>query len=48
LPRAQVVKRIKGAISSKVNGMEDKLAPLVAEACIDVCPKVRGLRVLGT
>lgn len=35
----QVTKRIKGAVSSKINGMEDILAPLVAEACIDVCPK---------
>lgn len=34
-----VSSRIKGAISSKVNGMEHLLAPLVAEACIDVCPK---------
>lgn len=35
----QVTQRIKGAISSKQPGHEDILGPLVAEACIAVCPK---------
>lgn len=37
---AQVVsERLKGAISSKMNGYEDVLCPLVASACIQVCPQ---------
>ncbi len=32
-------KRLRSAVSSKVNGYENVLCPLVAEACIDVCPK---------
>lgn len=35
----QVQRRLKGSIASKINGYEDLLAPLVAQACIDVCPK---------
>lgn len=35
----QVERRIRAAVSSKINGYEDTLCPLVAEACIDVCPK---------
>lgn len=35
----QVEKRIRSAVSSKINGYEDVLCPLVAEACVDVCPK---------
>lgn len=37
----QVARRLKGAISSKINGYEDLLSGLVAESCIDVLPKVR-------
>lgn len=37
--KSQVTQRIKGAISSKQPGHEDILGPLVAEACIAVCPK---------
>lgn len=36
---AQIARRLKGSISSKISGYEDVLAGLVAEACIDVCPK---------
>lgn len=36
---ADVAARIKCALSSKQNGFEDLLAGLIAEACIDVCPK---------
>jgi T-complex protein 1 subunit theta len=35
----QVQKRIRSAVSSKINGYEDILCPLVAQACVDVCPK---------
>lgn len=35
----QVTKRIKATISGKQFGYEDVLCPLIAEACIDVCPK---------
>lgn len=35
---AQVATRLRGSISSKQLGYEDLLAPLVAEACIDVVP----------
>lgn len=31
--------RIRGAVSSKQYGFEDLLCPLIAQACIDVCPK---------
>eukprot|EP01026_Neomeris_dumetosa_P015515 TRINITY_DN1593_c0_g1_i4.p1 TRINITY_DN1593_c0_g1~~TRINITY_DN1593_c0_g1_i4.p1 ORF type:complete len:397 (-),score=69.15 TRINITY_DN1593_c0_g1_i4:88-1230(-) len=34
-----VCKALKGCVSSKLNGEEDILCPLVVEACIDVCPK---------
>jgi T-complex protein 1 subunit theta len=34
----QVALRLRGAISSKQLGYEDLLAPLIAEACIDVVP----------
>lgn len=37
--KEQVEKRLRGAVSSKINGYEHVLCPLVAEACIDVCPK---------
>mmetsp|Transcript_31717 Transcript_31717/g.57630 ORF Transcript_31717/g.57630 Transcript_31717/m.57630 type:complete len:543 (-) Transcript_31717:57-1685(-) len=37
--KSAISERLKSAISSKVNGYEDVLAPLVAEACIEVCPK---------
>ena len=33
-----VAARIRGSISSKQHGYEDLLAPLVAQACIDVVP----------
>ncbi len=36
---AQIARRLKGTICSKISGYEDFLAGLVAEACIDVCPK---------
>jgi len=36
---ASVVSRIKGATASKQYGYEDLLSPLIAKACIDVCPK---------
>ena len=35
----QVAKKIKASISGKQFGYEDLLSPLIAEACIDVCPK---------
>ena len=35
----QVAHRIRGAVSSKQYGFEDLLCPLIAQACIDVCPK---------
>ena len=35
----QVAQRIRGSVSSKQAGYEDILCPLVAAACIDVCPK---------
>ena len=34
-----VAQRIKGSVSSKQFGYEDLLCPLIAEACIGVCPK---------
>ena len=35
----EVAKRLKGTLSSKQNGYEEQLANIVAEACVDVCPK---------
>lgn len=37
--RVAVAERIKGSVSSKQYGYEDLLAPIIAEACIDVVPK---------
>lgn len=37
--KAAVAERIKGSVSSKQYGYEDLLAPIIAEACIDVVPK---------
>ena len=31
--------RIKGSVSSKLYGFESLLSPLIAKACIEVCPK---------
>ena len=39
MQQTQVAARLKGTISSKISGYEDVLAPMVAEACIDVLPK---------
>ena len=36
---AAVAARIKGSVSSKQFGYEDLLCPLIAQACIGVCPK---------
>lgn len=35
----EVILRMKSAIASKQFGQEDVLAPLIADACIQVCPK---------
>ncbi|KAH7825504.1 chaperonin containing TCP1, group II (cytosolic) [Monocercomonoides exilis] len=35
----QVTKVLKPVIGAKMSGQEDFLAPLVAKACIDICPK---------
>eukprot|EP01024_Parvocaulis_polyphysoides_P041731 TRINITY_DN382_c0_g1_i1.p1 TRINITY_DN382_c0_g1~~TRINITY_DN382_c0_g1_i1.p1 ORF type:complete len:544 (-),score=96.41 TRINITY_DN382_c0_g1_i1:222-1853(-) len=35
----QVCAALKGCISSKLNGQEDILCPIVVEACIDTCPQ---------
>lgn len=35
----EVVSRMKAAVSSKRFGQEDILCPLIADACIQVCPK---------
>ncbi|KAF8395973.1 hypothetical protein HHK36_017584 [Tetracentron sinense] len=35
----QVVSRMKAAVASKQFGQEDILCPLIADACIQVCPK---------
>lgn len=52
----QVTKVIKTAIGSKQYGFHEQLAPLIAEACIQVCPKnpqnfnvdnVRVAKILG-
>ena len=37
--KAVVTERLKTTIASKQYGFEDVLTPLVAEACISVCPK---------
>ena len=37
--KEEVAKRIKGTLSSKQSGFEEQLAGIVAEACVDVCPK---------
>lgn len=36
--KSAVATRLRGSVSSKQNGYEDVICPLVAEACIDVCP----------
>jgi T-complex protein 1 subunit theta len=38
----QVERRINGSLSSKLYGFEKVLSPLVAKACISVCPKNSG------
>lgn len=35
----EVISRIKAAVASKQFGQEDILCPLIADACIQVCPK---------
>jgi len=40
--RMQVERRINGSLSSKLYGFEKVLSPLVAKACISVCPKNKG------
>lgn len=56
LIRLQVALRLRGSVSSKQIGYEDLLAPLIAEACIDVVPtnphnfnvdNVRIVKILG-
>lgn len=37
--KEEVVSRIKAAVASKQFGQEDILCPLIADACIQVCPK---------
>ena len=37
----EIAERLKGALKSKQNGYEDYLAPLVAQACVDICPDNR-------
>ncbi|KAK8952987.1 T-complex protein 1 subunit alpha [Platanthera guangdongensis] len=37
--KVEVVSRMKAAVSSKRFGEEDILCPLIADACIQVCPK---------
>ncbi|XP_019186971.1 PREDICTED: T-complex protein 1 subunit theta [Ipomoea nil] len=37
--KEEVVSRMKAAVASKQFGQEDILCPLIAEACIQVCPK---------
>lgn len=34
-----VARRIRGSVSAKQYGLEDVLCPLIAKACVDVCPK---------
>lgn len=52
----QVALRLRGSVSSKQLGYEELLAPLIAEACIDVVPtnphnfnvdNVRIVKILG-
>eukprot|EP00270_Netrium_digitus_P022127 TRINITY_DN979_c0_g1_i1.p1 TRINITY_DN979_c0_g1~~TRINITY_DN979_c0_g1_i1.p1 ORF type:complete len:545 (+),score=139.36 TRINITY_DN979_c0_g1_i1:110-1744(+) len=52
----EVVKRMRAAVASKQYGNEDVLCPLIADACIQVCPKnpsnfnvdnVRIVKILG-
>ncbi|KAG0566798.1 hypothetical protein KC19_7G088700 [Ceratodon purpureus] len=52
----QAVHRMKSAVASKQYGQEDVLCPLIADACIQVCPKnpmnfnvdnVRVVKILG-
>ncbi|XP_075517841.1 T-complex protein 1 subunit theta-like [Primulina tabacum] len=35
----EVILRMRPAVASKQFGLEDKLCPLIADACIQVCPK---------
>ncbi|CAA3028049.1 T-complex 1 subunit theta [Olea europaea subsp. europaea] len=35
----EVILRMRAAVASKQFGQEDRLCPLIAEACIQVCPK---------
>ncbi|KAK1295657.1 T-complex protein 1 subunit alpha [Acorus calamus] len=37
--KEEVVSRMKAAVASKQFGQEDVLCPLIADACIQVCPK---------
>ncbi|CAL9750438.1 unnamed protein product [Musa acuminata subsp. burmannicoides] len=37
--KEEVVSRMKAAVASKQYGQEDLLCPLIADACIQVCPK---------
>lgn len=37
--KEEVVSRMKAAVASKQFGQEDILCPLIAEACLQVCPK---------
>ncbi|KAL5717773.1 T-complex protein 1 subunit theta [Ranunculus cassubicifolius] len=37
--KEEVVSRMKAAVASKQYGQEDILCPLIADACIQVCPK---------
>lgn len=37
--RDEVILRMKAAVASKQYGQEDVLCPLIADACIQVCPK---------
>ncbi|CAL5382130.1 unnamed protein product [Camellia sinensis] len=37
--RDEVIKRMKATVASNQFGLEDILCPLIAEACIQVCPK---------
>jgi len=36
---AMVAERMKGSVASKQYGLEDILCPLIAKACIEVCPE---------
>ena len=39
MPPMQVAQRITGAVASRFYGYESVLSPLIADACIAVCPK---------